>query len=379
MGWKLRKEKLRADAEPEAAAAPDTPEMNTANVVPSTSPEANASTDVVSEAFAPSFEAAVDTPAPEPLVLDKPHSETGDEETDNATDDAFAPLSFDGAPSFDDSPALDDGPSFDALDTETATDPGVTLSDTDTPPRIHNQTFSHDDAFLPETPTDTLSAFAPYVAPEPDAIALGAETYEPTVAMEPEVGATAFAPLDASPAPLETNAEAAETPVFEPAFEDGNAQTMPEPNADHEPFMNRDALAAGLVTTESETGLPKVAPFVLDAADSENYAFYETGPHTLVVRLGSLSATYPISKPVMTIGRPDSDSQNYPDIEIELDDGVSRKHAEIRHEGDEYLLVDLGSTNGTSLNGELLTTNQPVPLMHGDHIRIGERTEIVFE
>ena len=98
--------------------------------------------------------------------------------------------------------------------------------------------------------------------------------------------------------------------MFEPAFEDAEALPTTEPPADHEPFMNCDALAAGLVTTEFETGLPKVAPFVIRTlADADNYALYESGPHTLVVRLGSLSATYPISKPVMTIGRPDRTSK----------------------------------------------------------------------
>jgi len=66
-------------------------------------------------------------------------------------------------------------------------------------------------------------------------------------------------------------------------------------------------------------------------------------------------------------------------VEVEMDDGVSRRHAEVRQEGESVYLVDMGSTNGTILNGELLTANQPARLMHGDRIRIGERVEIVFE
>jgi sigma-B regulation protein RsbU (phosphoserine phosphatase) len=50
----------------------------------------------------------------------------------------------------------------------------------------------------------------------------------------------------------------------------------------------------------------------------------------------------------------------------------SRVHAEIRREGDHYILQDLGSSNGTFYNNERLT--KPVRLTHGGKIRIGETT-----
>jgi hypothetical protein len=47
----------------------------------------------------------------------------------------------------------------------------------------------------------------------------------------------------------------------------------------------------------------------------------------------------------LTVGR-------LPECGIALDDGnVSRRHAEIRHSDGTWVLVDLGSTNGTRLNG----------------------------
>jgi hypothetical protein len=62
------------------------------------------------------------------------------------------------------------------------------------------------------------------------------------------------------------------------------------------------------------------------------------------------------------------------DVTIDGPD-VSRVHAEIRREGDGYVLVDLGSTNGTRLNGAAITSS---PLRPGDRIGIGE-VELVFE
>jgi phosphoserine phosphatase RsbU/P len=55
---------------------------------------------------------------------------------------------------------------------------------------------------------------------------------------------------------------------------------------------------------------------------------------------------------------------------------ASRVHAEVRREGDIYVLQDLGSANGTYYNGSRL--EQAVALTHGGRIQIGE-TEIVFK
>jgi pSer/pThr/pTyr-binding forkhead associated (FHA) protein len=50
------------------------------------------------------------------------------------------------------------------------------------------------------------------------------------------------------------------------------------------------------------------------------------------------------------------------------DKGASRRHAQIRHKDDSYVLTDLGSTNGTRLNGQTIQTRE---LSDGDRITIG--------
>ena len=58
--------------------------------------------------------------------------------------------------------------------------------------------------------------------------------------------------------------------------------------------------------------------------------------------------------------------------EIEIEDpGASRRHAEIRRDGEDYLLVDLGSTNGTLLNDARVSESI---LEDGDRITIGRTT-----
>jgi pSer/pThr/pTyr-binding forkhead associated (FHA) protein len=61
---------------------------------------------------------------------------------------------------------------------------------------------------------------------------------------------------------------------------------------------------------------------------------------------------------------------------LRLDDtGVSRQHAELRREGDDVVLVDLGSTNGSSVNGRHVERARLAP---GDRIELG-RCVLVYE
>ena len=63
--------------------------------------------------------------------------------------------------------------------------------------------------------------------------------------------------------------------------------------------------------------------------------------------------------------------------DIRLEDGfASSNHARLTPQGDVMVLEDLGSTNGTYLNGEPL--RGPQPLHAGDTIRIGD-SEFRFE
>jgi pSer/pThr/pTyr-binding forkhead associated (FHA) protein len=58
------------------------------------------------------------------------------------------------------------------------------------------------------------------------------------------------------------------------------------------------------------------------------------------------------------------------------DTNVSRKHAEVRPEGAGFILSDLGSTNGTFVNGVRITQHE---LADGDVITFGGAAKITFE
>ena len=79
---------------------------------------------------------------------------------------------------------------------------------------------------------------------------------------------------------------------------------------------------------------------------------------------------FPLGRLRITIGRSARNDLCIPDP------FASRVHAEVRREGDEYILQDLGSANGTLYNGA--NVEGAVPLTSGGLIQIGE-TEIVFD
>lgn len=66
-----------------------------------------------------------------------------------------------------------------------------------------------------------------------------------------------------------------------------------------------------------------------------------------------------------------------PECEVNLSDpNISRRHAEVRRNGNEFVLADLGSTNGTRVNGAQITGERH--LRDGDEIGVGAIT-IRFE
>src|SRR5918912_2022798 len=79
--------------------------------------------------------------------------------------------------------------------------------------------------------------------------------------------------------------------------------------------------------------------------------------------------TFPLGRLRITIGRSARNDLCIPDP------FASRVHAEVRREGDQYILQDLGSANGTLYNGS--TVEGAIALTSGGRIQIGE-TEIVF-
>jgi len=82
-------------------------------------------------------------------------------------------------------------------------------------------------------------------------------------------------------------------------------------------------------------------------------------------------ASFTLEGDQLTIGR---DSTN----EITINDAeISRRHARLTFQGGKYVLEDLGSTNGTFVNGQRLAG--PRVLKAGEVVSFGEQIVLVFE
>ncbi|HVE98540.1 MAG TPA: DUF3662 and FHA domain-containing protein [Mycobacteriales bacterium] len=114
-----------------------------------------------------------------------------------------------------------------------------------------------------------------------------------------------------------------------------------------------------------------VAEGELDSGYTREVAALRPATATLLVAgpPGQPPQTVELRRDILVIGR-GSDA----DVRVS-DSGVSRRHAELRREGDDFVFVDLGSTNGSLVNGRRA---ERVRLSGGDRIQLG-RTTLVFE
>ncbi|HEX2908027.1 MAG TPA: FHA domain-containing protein [Phototrophicaceae bacterium] len=82
------------------------------------------------------------------------------------------------------------------------------------------------------------------------------------------------------------------------------------------------------------------------------------------------------------LGRSDTSSTQKPDVDLTpygaIDKGVSRIHAAIYRNEDTLTLIDMGSANGTHLNGQRLVPDQPRILRDGDEIRLGKLVAHIY-
>ncbi len=81
--------------------------------------------------------------------------------------------------------------------------------------------------------------------------------------------------------------------------------------------------------------------------------------------------TFPLEGDQLVIGRDSSNGVAINDAEI------SRKHSRLSFQGGKYVLEDLGSTNGTFVNGQRLAG--PVVLKAGDVVSLGEQIVLMYD
>ncbi len=119
--------------------------------------------------------------------------------------------------------------------------------------------------------------------------------------------------------------------------------------------------------------------------DNDNDVF----PASATLRLEIVGSPMPIkvkfTKANLTLGRRDPATGTLPDIDLApfagYRMGVSRRHSEIRRNDDGYLeLLDLGSSNGTFLNGQRLPPHTPYRVQNRDKMALGQIVmEVIYQ
>ncbi|HEX6500973.1 MAG TPA: DUF3662 and FHA domain-containing protein [Micromonosporaceae bacterium] len=138
-----------------------------------------------------------------------------------------------------------------------------------------------------------------------------------------------------------------------------------------------DGLDTGMfrVTAEVYTG-GDVAP--APSYDAPAYGGYDQGGYGAPVHpvsgggagrgvrlVANDGRSYPLSIGSTVIGRGDQANLRLPDV------GISRRHARLDYDGAQVVLTDLGSTNGTMVNGQRVSA---IALNPGDMIQLGTTT-----
>ncbi len=97
---------------------------------------------------------------------------------------------------------------------------------------------------------------------------------------------------------------------------------------------------------------------------------YPSSAEVVIQRGPAPGKRYAVTAVTNTIGRSPSN-----DVVIN-DPEISRRHAQIVQEGSQFTVEDLGSTNGTFVNGQRCAG--ATPLQHGDTIELGDTISLQF-
>ena len=161
--------------------------------------------------------------------------------------------------------------------------------------------------------------------------------------------------------------------------------------SERESFLDNLIRETELYATQA--GSPSIVPVLpcsccgRDVTPSDLYRIYfGERPTSVEVAIGKLvlmdmdiNAQFPLpADNEITIGRVDPHRGIRPDIDLSKFDPasrISRRHARITSRGGQFYIEDLGSANGTFVNGRTrLKPQEPYPLVNGDVVKIGETT-----
>ncbi|NEQ95304.1 MAG: FHA domain-containing protein [Cyanothece sp. SIO2G6] len=164
---------------------------------------------------------------------------------------------------------------------------------------------------------------------------------------------------------------------------------IPDPPSPPSPIPSAEAAGTAatpdpaLAAAAPDENQPAMVSATAQSSAPAPPAFQSTQLQTQTVRLIHTQTNAPLELPphlaVIHVGKPndrvppDIDVSGFVDSEV-----VSRVHADIRVEGDQYYLEDVGSSNGTYVNNVPLLPGNRHRLRTGDRIALGKGDKVSF-
>lgn len=135
-------------------------------------------------------------------------------------------------------------------------------------------------------------------------------------------------------------------------------------------LLGKDSLTTQNISTEKfSSGFPKSTQDIYQSFDGQ-------GSWGSIHLLDTGQVLPLTSRNEFTLGRISDGQPIMPDIDLSpyqaYAGGVSRLHAIIKRDGDRILFMDLGSANGSYINGKRLQPNAEQYINHGDIVALGK-------
>jgi pSer/pThr/pTyr-binding forkhead associated (FHA) protein len=259
-----------------------------------------------------------------------------------------------GVPGLPDLPPLPDIPDYSTSPIETlVVNPGGSTPSGGSP--LPATVVNSPDPIAPPTPDPAPVPFPDPVtppAPMPDPAPMPSPTPDPAPVPSPIPDPAPIPPPTPDPAPVPS-------PMPDP-MPDPTPTPDPLPPPAPEPVPPTPVMAtvaaAGIASTQLQIQSAKVLHI-------QTNQLIELPLDISVIHIGKPNDQVP----------PDIDVSGFPNSEI-----VSRIHADIRVEGDAYFIEDIGSSNGTYVNHNLLAKGNRHRLRAGDRISLGKGDLVTF-
>jgi FHA domain len=166
-----------------------------------------------------------------------------------------------------------------------------------------------------------------------------------------------------------------------------DAMSEPERETFLDNMIRENELYATQAGTQSKLPIAPCHQCGRDVTPGDLYRIYfgerppsvELSTARLVVMDADAQTQFPLAaEHEITVGRVDPHRGIRPDVDLSKYDPasrISRRHARITARGSQFFIEDLGSANGTIINGQKrLKPQEPYPLSTGDIVKIGETT-----